>query len=160
MIAGLAKATLIVEAGLPSGTFSTADFAIKYNKEVFAVPGPITNENSSGCNKLIYEGAKPIINDEVFYNELFSLYACVKPQDLASAVNEYESKPHKLEPSGNPILDALLSQAMNVEDLYEIAKRKCRDKDPSVWLSEKLVEAESSGRVAKYSNGKYGPVVK
>lgn len=151
---------MIVEAGLPSGTFSTADFAIKYNKEVLAVPGPITNENSSGCNKLIYEGAKPIINDEVFYEELFDLFSCVRPQEYSEVVSDYESKPHKITNTDNPILNALCSQAMSVDDLYQIAKHRCKDKNPSVWLSEKLVEAERSGRVAKYPNGMYGPVLK
>mgnify|MGYP003376058332 CR=1 FL=1 len=41
LIAGLARATLIVEAGLPSGTFSTADEALAANREVLVVPGSI-----------------------------------------------------------------------------------------------------------------------
>lgn len=46
IIAGLARATLIVEAGLPSGTFSTADEALAANREVLVVPGPITSPTS------------------------------------------------------------------------------------------------------------------
>lgn len=160
LIAGLAKATLIVEAGLPSGTFSTADFAIKYNKEVFAVPGPITNDNSSGCNKLIYEGAKPIINDEIFFHELFQLFPHISSKKLDAVTKNYHSKPHKVGNSGNPILDALSSQAMSMEDLFEIAKLRSKDENPNVWLSKKLVEAENTGRIAKYPNGMYGPVYK
>ena len=151
---------MIVEAGLPSGTFSTADYAIKYNKEVLAVPGPITNDNSTGCNKLIYEGARPIINDEVFYEILFDLFSCVKPQEYNEAVKDFESKSHKITNNDNPILNALCSQAMNMDDLYKIAKLQSKDKNPSVWLSEKLIEAEATGRISKYSNGMYGPVLK
>lgn len=160
LIAGLSKALLIVEAGLPSGTFSTADFAIKYNKEVLAVPGPITNDNSTGCNKLIYEGAKPIINDEVFYNVLFELFSCIKPKDYDKNIQEYEKTAHKIMDSDNPILNALMAQAMSLDDLYKIAKFQSKDKNPSVWLSQKLVEAENTGKVCKYPNGMYGPVLK
>ena len=48
LIAGLARATLIVEAGLPSGTFSTADEALAANKDVLAVPGSIFSATSAG----------------------------------------------------------------------------------------------------------------
>ena len=47
-----------------------------------------------------------------------------------------------------------------MDDLYKIAKNYSKSKNPSVWLSEKLVEAESTGRVGKYPNGMYGPVLK
>ena len=50
LIAGLARATLIVEAGLPSGTFSTADEALAANREVLVVPGAITSASSRGAN--------------------------------------------------------------------------------------------------------------
>lgn len=123
---------MIVEAGLPSGTFSTADFAIKYNKEVLAVPGPITNENSSGCNKLIYEGAKPIINDEVFYSALFDIFGFDAPKEYSKVIKDYESRPHKVLNSDNPILNALCSQPMSMDDLYKIAKNYSKAKNPSV----------------------------
>ena len=44
LIAGLAHAVLIVEAGLPSGTFSTADEALEAGRDVLVVPGAITSE--------------------------------------------------------------------------------------------------------------------
>ncbi len=39
-----------------------------------AVPGPITSQQSSGANKLIYQGATPIINDETFADQLYALF--------------------------------------------------------------------------------------
>lgn len=60
IIAGLSRATLIVEAGLPSGTFSTADDALSSNREVLVVPGAITSPTSRGANRLLYQGATPI----------------------------------------------------------------------------------------------------
>ncbi len=53
IIAGLAKGVLITEAGLKSGTMHTKDYAIEYGKELFVVPGNITNEQSEGCNHIL-----------------------------------------------------------------------------------------------------------
>lgn len=53
IIAGLADATLIVEAAIKGGALITADIAHSYNKDVMAVPGPINGPFSAGCNHLI-----------------------------------------------------------------------------------------------------------
>ena len=60
LMAGLSKATLIIEASQKSGTLITARLALDYNREVLAVPGAITWPNSFGPNYLIREGAIPI----------------------------------------------------------------------------------------------------
>ena len=57
IVAGLSKATLVVEAGLESGSLITAEFAKKFMRQVFAVPGPITSEVSKGTLQLIQRGA-------------------------------------------------------------------------------------------------------
>ena len=76
LIAGLSRATLIVEAGLPSGTFSTADEALLAGREVWVVPGAITSAASKGANRLLYQGALPIVDDEAFADALFSTFGC------------------------------------------------------------------------------------
>lgn len=159
LIAGLAKATLITEASLPSGTFSTADFALKYNKDVLAVPGAITNPGSAGCNYLIYQGAFPVINDEVFYDYLYRTFSCIKPNDLNKCLNKQKKIKSNNSISKNPIEKALLAQPMSIEDLYQIALKHSKAKDPSIWLSQKLIDAQNSGKVTRYSNGLYGPVL-
>jgi DNA processing protein len=74
LIAGLAQATLIVEAGLPSGTFSTADDTLAQGKEVLAVPGSIFARESQGSNHLIAQGAIPIIDDAAFDEALRRIF--------------------------------------------------------------------------------------
>ena len=61
IISGLAGVTVIVEAAAGSGALITADCALDQGRSVLAVPGPITSPTSSGCNKLIQQGAKPAL---------------------------------------------------------------------------------------------------
>jgi DNA processing protein len=61
IIAGLAQATVIVEARAKSGALITADFALEDGRDVFAVPGEITSALSRGTNELLRLGAAPLI---------------------------------------------------------------------------------------------------
>jgi DNA processing protein len=60
LMAGLAKATLVIEAGERSGTLITSRLALDYNRDVYAVPGSIFSLNSTGTNNLIRQGATPV----------------------------------------------------------------------------------------------------
>jgi DNA processing protein len=53
IIAGLSDATLVIESGNKGGALITADLAISYNRDVFALPGRINDAMSEGCNLLI-----------------------------------------------------------------------------------------------------------
>lgn len=53
IIAGLSQATIVIESAERGGSLVTADIANSYNREVFAVPGRITDSQSVGCNNLI-----------------------------------------------------------------------------------------------------------
>jgi DNA processing protein len=60
IIAGLARATVVVEARERSGALITADFALEEGREVLAVPGEITSALSAGTNALLRLGATPV----------------------------------------------------------------------------------------------------
>ena len=62
IIAGLSKMVVVVEAGKRSGTIITADLALDYGREVYAVPGNVTSALSYGTNALIKQGC-PIITE-------------------------------------------------------------------------------------------------
>lgn len=64
IMAGLAQATLIIEATDRSGTLITARLATEYNRDVFAVPGSIFSPSSEGTNRLIAQGATPIMSSK------------------------------------------------------------------------------------------------
>jgi DNA processing protein len=57
IIAGLAEATVIVEAGEQSGALVTASWALEQGRPVFAVPGPLDRPQSVGCNRLLRTAA-------------------------------------------------------------------------------------------------------
>jgi DNA processing protein len=60
IIAGLSRATVVVEARERSGALITADFALEEGREVLAVPGEITSALSAGTNALLRLGATPV----------------------------------------------------------------------------------------------------
>ncbi len=67
IISAISDAIVIVEAGSRSGSLITAECAQEQGKEVYSIPGNITSPGSLGTNKLIRDGAVPLINfDELF----------------------------------------------------------------------------------------------
>ena len=58
IVAGMTLGTVVVEANLTSGALITANFAVEYGRQVFAVPGRIDSPRSKGCHDLIKKGAK------------------------------------------------------------------------------------------------------
>ncbi len=62
LIAAFSDVTAVIEAGERSGALITANYAEKYHKDIYALPGPLENEKSIGCNRLIAENKATAIS--------------------------------------------------------------------------------------------------
>lgn len=63
IVAGIADATIVVETALRGGSMITAELANNYNRDVFALPGKITDSKSAGCNYLIKSNKAILLTD-------------------------------------------------------------------------------------------------
>jgi DNA processing protein len=66
ILAALSRATVVVEAGRRSGSLITVDHALDLGKDVWAVPGPIDRSVCSGSNRLLVDGARPLVSIDEF----------------------------------------------------------------------------------------------
>lgn len=64
IISGMCDAIVVVEAKKQSGTAITVEFGLEQGKDIYAVPGRITDVLSEGCNLLISQGAYPVLSIE------------------------------------------------------------------------------------------------
>ena len=176
LIAGLARATLIVEAGLPSGTFSTADEALAAAKEVLAVPGAITSKTSRGANRLIFQGATPVVDDESFEDVLFSLFGCLKfasdggggasgiagggSTETNSAVNKASGRKRQnrieIDDQFKPIFDAICARPTSIDEMCELVSAVPTGFNSVIpWLLVHLERLETGGAIARLPDGRY-----
>ena len=118
IIAALGWATLIVEAGLPSGTFSTADATLAQGKDVLVVPGCIDSAGSRGSNRLLLQGATPIVDLESFDDVLDIIYGftlgCSHAVQLSLELFDEDDSEERVD---ELLLRACTAQPMRPEEL-------------------------------------------
>ena len=69
IVSGLSDALIVIEARQKSGTLITVDMALEQGKDVYVVPGRITDRLSDGCNRLLSQGAGVFLSPESFAEE-------------------------------------------------------------------------------------------
>lgn len=156
IIAALGRALLVTEAGLPSGTFSTADEALAIGREVFALPGAITTLSARGSNQLIRQGAAAIIDDESFIDEisrLFDLKNC--PIDTLANTEVIHAVA-----ASDPLIAAIAIEPLTLDQLFPIAAKHCGSQNPTTWLFEHLTQAELSDHITRLPDGRFGPCLR
>ncbi len=83
VVAGWSNGLLVTEAPLKSGSLITAQQATEQGRTVYAVPGPIDKPTSAGCNRLIQQGAKLVMDGGDVLDDLMTLFPTApKPPTL------------------------------------------------------------------------------
>ncbi|WP_461787926.1 DNA-processing protein DprA [Pedobacter sp.] len=137
IIAGMADATIVVEASIKGGALITAEIANSYNRDVYAFPGRINDEFSEGCNFLIKTNRAGLINH---------------PQDLIYYLgwdhNNAEHKktlqaqlPLNLNKEERLVAEALQAESLGVDELF------LRTKLPQSKLAMILLTMEMNGLI-------------
>lgn len=127
MISGLADAVLIVEAREKSGTMITADMALEQGRDVYAIPGRLTDALSRGCNRLICQGARLASSPEEI---LYDLLGRVK-----RGVDITESNPFQLEGEEYLIYNILDSTPRSCDELYQSLSENRKNIDTAEFMS-------------------------
>lgn len=143
IISGLSRGVLVVEAGIKSGTSITVDFALDQGRDVFAIPGRITDRMSMGTNALIKRGeAKPVFE----VDDILSEYGLEVSAHAASPVRPI---PRDLSPRQREIYLLLASGEKTIDEL-------CDDSGIEVAeLNTLLTEMELSGIIKQLPNNLY-----
>lgn len=87
IVAGMSDATIVIETGIKGGSMITAELANNYNKDVFAIPGKVTDTKSAGCNYLIKNNKAVLLTDTA---ELIELMGWEKKSQKSGARSQRE----------------------------------------------------------------------
>ena len=145
LIAGLSRATLVVEANLQSGSLITARLAAEQGKDVLAIPGSIHSPQSRGCHALIHQGARLVTSVQDVLEELAWNRAGPAPAEPVAAPTEAPKVPGPA--AGHPLLDCLGFEPMGLDEL----QRRCGW--PTERLQAELFSLELEGWVVRRPGG-------
>lgn len=144
IISGLTRGVLVVQAPERSGALITARLALEQGRDVFAVPGNITNRTSAGTNRLIRDGAKLVMTvDDILeeYPDLLRL--------KGSAGEDTEAEEPKLGEREQCVYDMISLEPVHVDDIIGRA-----DLSPTE-ASHILLLLQLEGLIEEVEGGRY-----
>jgi DNA processing protein len=108
IISGLSLATVVVEAGDTSGALITSTFAVNQGREVFAAPGNFYAPKSKGTNRLIRDGARPLLD----FNDIVEVLHLEHVQDF-----HFAQKNIPEDPVQSAVFEILTKESMYIDDI-------------------------------------------
>lgn len=146
IIAGMSKATIVVETAFGGGSVSTVTFANQYNRDVFALPGKITDKYSQGCNHLIYNNKAAAISTVSDLREDLKLSGAAASEELFP----YSETRPVLSSAEQNLLDLLRQHPnINLDDLAEKAG------EPAYRILPMLLELELKSYLKSFSGRQF-----
>lgn len=151
IISGISMGLVVAEAPLKSGSMITARLAMEQGKDVFAIPGNITNANSEGVLALIKDGAKLTTTVKDILEEYTHLYGDVfTARQFQKDTLYFDTKKDIREDDNQTIiLDFLADGEKEIDTIYESI-----DLNPAV-IGSTLVILEMGGKIEKTADNKY-----
>ena len=143
IVAGLSDCTIVVESAEKGGAMTTANIAASYNRDVFAVPGRINDQLSTGCNKLIKNNIASLITclDDLVKAMGWECRAeSPKQKELFPELSENESRIYNFIKEKNEIHINLIYAALKI---------------PMPQLLSLLVDLEFKGVITSHPGNKY-----
>lgn len=145
VIAALSQALFVSEAGMPSGTFSTAEAAMDLGRELLAVPGSILSPESRGTNYLIANGACCIIDEESIEMAISRIYGTLRySRPDAPGIAD-------LNPTQQTVMHALIASPLKVDDIAALVSLD------AVGVLKLLGSLELEGLIERMMDGRYAP---
>src|SRR6185437_3371163 len=157
IIAGLALGTLVIEAGLRSGSLITARLAAEQGREVFALPGSIHNPLAHGCHRLIRDGARLVEHAAEIVEVLAPLARALGGElelrlgrsDSAAEADLPADSAHARDPDYRRLLDELGHEAATMDELVQ------RTELSMAALSSMLLMLELDARIERLPGNRY-----
>jgi DNA processing protein len=143
IISGLADASIIVEAALPSGSLHTAAAALEQGRDVFVLPWSIFHAQGAGCLRLLRDGATPITS----LDDVAGFFPPLAPAP-GPAPHGPSARQPRLAPEAVKILELVGDGALSAEDLQGATQCAAAD------LFDTLADLEIDGHLVRV-NGLY-----
>lgn len=128
IISGLSDILLVVEARERSGTLITVDMALEQGKDVFVIPGRITDSLSTGCNRLVNAGAEIAFSPRDILEALSAKKGTEKKPVIEAMRKEISCKKSEenteLSSSEKLVYEALDLYPKNLEEIRQLVQRK------------------------------------